>query len=514
MIGLGAFGLALSLAWLVGNKIVIDDWRTIEFAALILAGCFVLPVILRNWRLGFYVFFVWMLFEDLVRKFMGNGTALFFGKDVLLGLVYASFCREVRRNREERFRPPFVLFLSLFFWLAVLQVFNENSPSFMYGLLGLKTYFYYAPIMFLAYALIRTDQDLRKFLTTNALLAAVIASLGIVQAIVGNSFLNPSHLAPELEELGDLQKVTPISGQIFTLPDSVFVSSGRFSGYLFIAFVIAMGAAGYLLLHTRKGRKIVFSSVMLVSVAALISGSRGALVSAIMSALVLSAGFVWGAPWRQREGHRLTKAIRRSFVFAALGLAALLLIFPKQAGSRVAFYRETLLPSSSAYELDTRSWSYPLQNLQSVFSKPHWFMGYGTGTASLGNQYVAKLLGQRTPAVGVEEGFGALIVEMGILAPVLWIIWSGMLLYYSWRIVRGLRETRFFPVGLAIWWYAALLLFVFMWGSLTGYQNYINNIYLWLLVGILFRLPRLIEGPPAPIVVPARDAVPEDELHR
>ena len=38
---------------------------------------------LADWRTGFYLFIVWLLFEDFVRKYMGNSTALFFGKDFL-----------------------------------------------------------------------------------------------------------------------------------------------------------------------------------------------------------------------------------------------------------------------------------------------------------------------------------------------------------------------------------------------------------------------------------------------
>ena len=77
-----------------------------------------------------------------------------------------------------------------------------------------------------------------------------------------------------------------------------------------------------------------------------------------------------------------------------------------------------------------------------------------------------------------------------------------MLLYHSWRVVRRLRETRFFPPALAIWWYACLLLYVFTWGSLTGYQNFVNNIFLWLLIGILFRMPSLLANPPATLNAP------------
>ena len=101
--------------------------------------------------------------------------------------------------------------MSLLIWLGVIQILNFNSPHILYGLIGFKLYFYYIPLMFVGYALIRSDEDLRKFLVANGVLACVISVIGIVQAIVGNSFLNPTTLAPELRELGNLEKVTPLS---------------------------------------------------------------------------------------------------------------------------------------------------------------------------------------------------------------------------------------------------------------------------------------------------------------
>ena len=66
---------------------------------------------------------------------------------MLLAFVYIAFFVEIRRRREKTFRPPFLLFLSgLFVWLGVMQVFNQNSPSILYGLLGFKVYFYYTPL--------------------------------------------------------------------------------------------------------------------------------------------------------------------------------------------------------------------------------------------------------------------------------------------------------------------------------------------------------------------------------
>jgi hypothetical protein len=501
LISISLFVLGLWLAWEIGGKLVADDMRSIIYGALILGGCVAAVMVVRNWRTGFYMFLVWMLFEDLVRKYMGNGLVLFFGKDILLGLVYLSFFIAARKGREKVFRSPFLIYLSLFIWLGVLQVFNQNSPSIWYGLLGFKVYFYYIPLLYVGYALIRTDEELTKFLAANAVLAVLISALGIVQAIVGNSFLNPQSLAPDLETLGNLQKST-LSGHLFNLPDSIFVSSGRYAEYLDIAFIVVLGAAGYLLLSTSRKRKLIFAAVGLLGVAALLSGNRGSFLSILMTATLLSFGFLWGAPWRWRQAHRMVKAIRRSALIGTVGFVCIFFFFPEQSGSRLEYFTETLLPSGANYQLGTRAWDYPIQNLLFAFSQPNWELGNGIGTAALGTQYVAKLVGIPPPAIGVEEGYGTLIVEMGIVAPFLWILWTFALLYYSWRVIHSLRETRLFPVGLAMGWYALLLLFIWTFGSLAGYENYVCNAFLWLLVGVLFRLPDLLLNAPKPVAVP------------
>jgi hypothetical protein len=501
LIGASLLLAGLWLANRLGGEIVSGDLQSVALAGAAFVGGAGLLIILKNWRTGFYVFFVWLMFEDLVRKYMGNGLAFFFGKDILLACVYLAFYISVRQGREKTFRPPFLLFFSLFFWLAVLQLFNPYSPNILYGLLGLKVYFYYMPLLFVGYAMINSDEDLRKFLVVNAGLAGIISALGIIQAILGNSFLNPKTLAPELQELGDLTKVSPLTNQSFSLPPSVFVSSGRFASYLIVSFIIVLGAAAYLLLYTRRSRRLIYLILGLISVAVLLSGSRGALLYVIASAIVISGALLWGRPATKRESRRVSKTIRRSVVFAGVSLAVLLLLFPKEAGSRIAFYSETLFPSSSAYQLSNRSWDYPIQNLMSSFQQGSWVVGHGLGTASLGRQYVAKLLGKPALKIGAEEGYGVMILEMGVLAPILWILWTAALLYYAWKTVRQLRGTRFFPLAFAFLWYAFMLLYPSTYASLNDYQNYISNAYLWLLAGILFRLPDILATSELPAVV-------------
>jgi hypothetical protein len=502
LISISVFMLALWAAWQIGSNIAGGDTQPLVFAALGFAACVGAVAILRNWRSGFYLFLVWLLFEDLPRKYLGNGTALFFGKDILVGFVYVSFFVALRRGKENVFRPRFLFSLGLFVWLAAAQIFNSNSPSILYGLLGFKLYFYYVPLMFVGYAFIRGEKDLRKFLMVNAFLAGVISLLGIIQAIVGNSFLNPAHLAPELADLGDLYKTSPLTGHLVSLPDSVFVSAGRYGLYLDFVVIFIIGAAGYMVFYTKASRNFIFAVIGIVGAAVLLNGARGPLMYSILSVLVLTVGLVWGAPWRHRQAHRTLKAVRRALTMAALGLAAVILIFPDETGSRIALYAETLLPSSSAYEVGNRTWDYPIHNLFQALDDPNWLLGNGTGVASLGTQYVSKLIRQPLPNRGVEEGYGSMIVEMGIIAPFLWILWTATLVYHSWKPVTRLRGTHLFPMGFAIWWYTFLLLFPLTFGGLVAYQNYLNNAYMWLLIGVLFRLPELLTAPQG--VVPAR----------
>src|SRR5262249_25223610 len=156
--------------------------------------------------------------------------------------------------------------------------------------------------------------DLRKFLVVNAVLASIISTLGIMQAILGHSFLNPSNLAPELRELGELNKYSPLTNQILSLPTAVFVSSGRFANYFILSLLLLVGSSGYLLLYTQRSRRLVFVVTALVGAAILLSGSRGAVVYGASSILLLAGAFLWGAPWKQREARHMGKAIRRSLV--------------------------------------------------------------------------------------------------------------------------------------------------------------------------------------------------------
>ena len=488
VVGLGILALTWELcAWISAG----DDTMLVRIGL----ACAVLGItvyILNDWRAGFYLFLGWLLLEDLPRKFLGNNMAIYFAKDFLVGIIYISCLIARRRRQFETFRPPFWLPLVLFFWLALVQVFNLSSPSLLYGALGMKLYFYYAPLMFVSYALMQTPEDLHRFLVFNAIFGLAISSIGVIQSTVDINFLNPVNLAPELVELGSLTRMSPVTHQMIHVPTSVFVSGGRFGSYLIVSWILAMVTVCYFLLAQHRGAFYAVLTIAVVSVATLLGGGRGAIIYVAASALIMTAALLWGAPWRLGHGRRLSKALRWVFVAAGAGLILLVQFSPRAAAANWAFFSETMFPTSAGSQLRTRVVEYPWGNLRLAFEHPNWLVGYGTGTDSLGGQYVAEVL-HTAQRYDVESGIGTLIVEMGILGPILWLGWVCVLLLAAWRIARQLRYTVYFPVAFAIFWYAFILLIPMTYMAISPYQNFIMNAYLWIMVGILFRLPHLAE---------------------
>lgn len=399
---IGMFALAWKLAgWIVdGNS---TDLTLVAIAAIGVAFSIAL---IKDWRYGVYCFLVWLVFEDLIRKFTGNGVALFFAKDVILGLTYVAMWIAFRERRLLAFKPPFLLSLIIFFCVGVLEVFNTNIPNVIYGLLGLKLYFYYVPLMFAGYALLRSEEDLYKILMLNTWIALVIAGLGVAQSVLGLSFLNPTEQASDLRLLSTDIRTTPLSHLHVERPTSVYVSDGRFAEALILFFVLVIGTCGYLLMRGSRGRKLVFPTVGIVVLATVMGGVRHAFISILASSVIWIAAVLWGSGRRLNELFRVGKAIRLITFFASVAVVFMIFLFPDAIQARWALYTETLTPGTSTSDLGFRAWEYPVANLVSVFTQPNWQFGNGIGTASLGTQYVSRLIGARPRSLPRRAGTG------------------------------------------------------------------------------------------------------------
>src|SRR5438128_3679279 len=293
----------------------------------------------------------------------------------------------------------------------------------------------------------------------------------------------------DIRELSNLYRVAPISGVMVYRPTSVFVSTGRYVDLLNVSWLLALGFLGYTLLRYRKGRWLGFLSVSLLAAGLVLSASRGAFAWGLINVTIVVGAFLWGAPWRQREVMRILRAILRVGLGIALAMVLLLISFPDALLGRLTVYSETLSPDSPTSELAHRARDYPLKNFLGAFSYDRWPYGYGIGTTALGTQYVSRIFGVKPLGVGVESGFGAIVIEMGIGGLILWLIMTVAILLSAWKIVKQLRGSPWFPVGFVIFLYAGFIFIPQMVGGIQSYEDFVLNAYLWLLLGVLFRLP-------------------------
>jgi hypothetical protein len=494
-------------AYELAQYVINDDMTGLSYAALCIIGGAIVVSILNNWRNGVYFFLSWLLFEDFVRKFLGNNMAIYFAKDFLILVVYISFFMAFRRKEVPLFRPPFLMPLLILIWFGVMQVFNPASTSVWYGLMGFKIFFYYVPLIIVGYALLNSEAELRRFFTVNLILVLVIVSLGIAQSIIGPSFLNPAVQAEDLRLLSGMYRVSE-SGAVAYRPTSVFVSAGRYADFIMVAWILVLGFSGYLLLRHKKGRALAFIAIPVTAAGAFLTASRGSFMWGMINATATSIAFVWGAPWRQGEALRAFRSIQRVAIGIGLGIVLLFYAYPDALLSRLAIYQETLMPNSPTSELTHRGWTYPVENFLGAFNYERWPYGYGIGTTALGGQYVARIFNVKPPVIGVESGFGTLVVEMGIAGLILWIVMSVAILLAAWKVVKKLRGSPWFPLGFVIFWYAFFLLGPATFGGMSAYEDFLLNAYFWLLLGLLFRLPTLAPSAQftanAPLTQPAR----------
>jgi len=257
------------------------------------------------------------------------------------------------------------------------------------------------------------------------------------------------------------------------------------------SWIIIVGFGAYLLLRSKKGRLLAFTVIGVLAGAAVMSTSRGVVMWCGGSTLVIIGAFLWGAPWKRKEVTRVFRSIQRVALLGGLMIVGLAVLFPEQIASRFAIYSETLSPYSTASELTARTRDYPLKNFLDAFTTPRWPYGYGTGTASLGIQYVARILKAPNTGVSVESGYGQLVVEMGIVGLLLWLALGAAVCLSAWKLVKGLRGSPWFPLAFVIFWLVFLVFFPIGYNSIAFYQDFLVNAYVWLLLGILYKLPRL-----------------------
>ncbi len=454
-------------------------------AALALA----VPVLARSrWWLGLGLFFLWLPFEDLVRKFSGNDLRVFLVKDLLLVLAVVSVAPRLRgcwrKPLGRAWLPTMAVFVVAALYSLAPALTNPSLPA-----VGLLLRFFFA-LLFPVGAYLAMDSDrLRRAIFSLAVLGAVVCSLGVAQSLIGPEFLNPSEAGADLTHL---VVVKTIGTNEVVRPSGPFADVGRFASMTIVALTLAI--CSFRLAATRFQRRVGAVAIALALAGSFASGSR----TSVLVCAALVAGSLYGS-----RGRVAVPSV--ALLGGLLGAVALLgLAFAPiavESSQRADFYAETLNPTSGNFEVFSRLRSYAANAGAGIRSGG--LLGNGTGTQSLGRQYLVSPAG----AVGGDEqlqadsesGWGSVAQEWGILGLIVWCAWV-----VSWLagLVRASRidlATSSRTVTPIIALYLASLLTVMFSLGAGFFDNYIANCFFWLLSGVVFRSQA---RPTAPLPVP------------
>jgi len=454
--------------------------RILEFPlpALIAAfiGIAVLPLVLRDWRVGFWLFIVWLPFEDLVRKYAGNDIRTYIVKDLLFCVALVGLARHLRDHRAWRnalgsARTPLLALLGLAIAMSAPAVLRD----WRLPLIGMRLNFGYAPLVAVGYFLALDLRRLRRTLMLLGLLAAAVLMLGVIQTVIGPSFLSPRQATPGLSHLVLIRRDAASGASVYR-PTGTFVDPSRYASMALIGLTIALAVLSIRL--RRLTRAVVLLAFVPAALAVWGSGGRSTVVVAIMLVVAAILG---------QARHR-TRRIVTAGVLIATSLGAFAILYPKEFDSRFAYYWHSLDPRSSQSEWAFRGTIYT-RSFQGGLALGGPF-GHGTGTQSLGQQYVFGGASRDLEGLyPVENGYATVAYEWGWFGLAFWVIWS-----YAWtrRLFRCVREVRNTALATAAWiltaWIAALL-FAEFYAGVAFFQNYVSNAYFWLFSGMVFGMP-------------------------
>lgn len=443
---------------------------------------------LFHMRATVFLLMGWLVAEGQIRKLLpGQPPQTMLATDALLLLVYVScFARELSQatpSQTPTWRPSFLGPLLVFAVICIAQVFNPTSPGLLVGLVGLHSYLWPIPLLWVGYKVFDDWERARKFLFWLMLSSIPLTMLASYQYVHFDKL--PAGLMPLQTDFA-LHSNLAAGEELIQLVPSVFVNAEKFARYCLMTFFLS---TGILIDRSSKPRHRITAAVTLAASLAGIffSGRRSPLYFSV-------AGLAWllFGPFRSHLGPRPKQwlVVPAAAVVVLVAAAQVSVIDGK-------WYRDSVVVVPDRVDL---AWS----DLRDSFSHSSW-LGTGTGTDSQGIDYVSSgrwwnHTSKDSPfGKWGEAGLAMIWIELGLAGVVSFVILLLAMGVAWFRNVRRLRALPSYGLGASLCVFFCMMLLWFAKGhQILG--DPITLVHFWFLMGIFFALPayqyRLPQVPP------------------
>lgn len=467
----GAVGCAVALGAVSAVAVgVLGD----RMSVLVLAPA-VVPLAfaagLRNWRRSLIWLIAYLPFSGIpvlavYDHRLAKGLAILL-KDVIFVLpAYAGYAAECwRERRYPTLSRRAAQLLGLVVLIVLIQVFNPNLANPLVGLIGLKVWLFYVPMLALGRDLARDRRVLGRFLAVACVASVVPALVGIAEAVL----VYGGHAGVVYRVYGSAasdvtQGFANIEG-VRRIP-STFTFVNQY--YMFAAAMVALTYAWWRLGTVRSRWRFVVFAVVLV--AAFATGERGAFVF-IPVLLVLTLVL---------EGRRVDRRLVVSLgAVVAVGFALVV----------VARLSPTGLISNIGAAAAQETRYLLVDGTKRAFDSTIFGLGSGIDTSASRYAYSSAVQFSAVGGRWYEGWYIKAYLELGIIGFLLFFGFVLALLVSAFRIHRELSDPRLRSLSAAL---LGLLIWVLAYSVKAQYVDLDPlDIYFWLFFGLLLGLPHL-----------------------
>jgi O-antigen ligase len=444
-------------------------------AVALLAAAVGLAVGLTSWRWSIWGLLVFMPFSGILIFATYPSTApAVLAKDVLFVLpAYAGFfAATVTRRQPVRVPGAPTALLLLFALLVLLQVLNPALPSILVGLIGAKVWLLYMPLLYVGYQLVATRTDLQRLLAVMSLAAIVPAAIGLCQALLAASGRSDLAYAVYGDAAAavtqDFARFDLVGGGSLTRSPSTFSFVSQY--YAFLIAMIAVSYAWWRSTSRPPERRLAGLAFGLIVLSALLSGSRSAFL--FVPLMLATIG--------------LLERYRRAS--ARLQLAAMVL---------VGVVATAAVLGTRTLDLLGYAWSVGLVHLDSVVVEGMsralelTSLGFGSGANTNASRYAYAEPGlfQGIDGTWFESWYVKAHLELGVVGLALVLALLVSILLRALAAHRRLADPGLMSIS------AGLVAFVAWVAVYSSKAQPLDldpvNVYFWLLVGVILRLPAL-----------------------
>ncbi|MCT7962380.1 hormogonium polysaccharide biosynthesis protein HpsL [Laspinema sp. D1] len=434
-------------------------------------------------RLAMWGFMIYMPFAGTITYWVGGGNAIFqLAKDGFYIPGAIALYQEIKRKKLSFLIPPQLgpaLNILLFVCLLTLAFVNgaqqfapkpQGQPIAM-GLLGLKVFIGYVPLLGCSYYLIRNKKEFLWLTRTHVILAVICCGLGVVQywlLLTGRCAGTRGYTGEALFK-ATLDAKCLVGGSLVFSPEQsmirlpgTFVAPWQWAWFLianlFFTFASAFNDPSLV------WQLLSFLGMALVFVNSVISGQRIALALVPVFAVILLV--VTG------QVTNLKRFIPIAIGLSILGFGAMAL-FPDVVTERIDSFVSRWNASPPT--------DFIAHQAEFTSKGQDGFFGNGLGRATNS----ARMFGE--PRL-IETYYPKLLYEIGPVGVMGFLIFVTTLTYLAFKTYRSVKDKNLRGYGASYW---VFILFI----SYNTYYYPLDvdpvAVYYWVFAGLLFKLPDL-----------------------